>query len=178
MQSNLAIHATAEKTGRKRGCLVSPDQGDERQTLPCDVCSPEALLCFLPLDSGTVSVSFSQVPFILPGLSGFAFLINRELLTESVAKVMLFAVGVACQRPSDIPECTALFILQMCIRCCIGQGSPEKQNQEEIRAGLEGTVGSLWFGIRCDSLSYEDGGGTEEEEAWAEHTPEWNVLHW
>jgi len=47
-------------------------------------------------------------------LSGFAFLINRELLTESVSKAMLFAVGVTCQRPSDIPECTgSLFSLQL-----------------------------------------------------------------
>ena len=75
---------------------------------------------------------------------------------------MLFAVGVACQRPSDIPECTGslfftapLFILQLCIRCYIGQGSPEKQNQEEIRGGAGGNplaVYGLGLGVRQPEL--------------------------
>ena len=98
---------------------------------------------------------------------------------------MLFAVGIACQRPSDIPECTgslfftaALFILQLCIRCCIGQGSPEKQNQEEIRGGAGGNplaVYGLGLGVTQPELWgwWWDwkGGGLGWTHAWMECTP-------
>lgn len=48
-----------------------------------------------------------------------------------------------------------IFTYQMCIRCCFGQGSSEKQNQEEIRSGAGGSplaVPGLELGVTQPEL--------------------------
>ena len=130
--------------GSESDC-VAPDRRSETNCPVISVCC-EALLWFLPLDSEKVSIPFQQsssaeimwicppcAPNQSPDLCSFP---QKELST--VCQSLLNPPEPHRDVPKDTGSLfftTDLLILQMYIRCCICQGSPEKQNQRRSGPG-------------------------------------------
>ena len=82
-----------------------------KDKLPCDIglLGGPALLPALRFREGLCILP--TIPFILPGLSGFAFLATKQLLTKSVSMPTLFPIGIVCQRPDKrIPHSPETFL--------------------------------------------------------------------
>lgn len=163
LQSKSAVHRRAEKTGKERSGVPGPlgSKGDENKHCPgmsvfwrlCSASCPW-------IQGGSLypshkSLHSAWIEWIcLPykqriahriSLQGHA-LCCRCSMSEAQRHSWMYRIALLrCSFIHLFSHISFIFTYQMCIRCCFGEGSSEKQNQEEIR-------GRGWREARWQSL--------------------------